>query len=77
MLGSRYRGDVRGKFFTQRVVGEWNWLPAVVVEADSLGSFKRLLDKYMEISKMGGLQVSLVGKDMFGATCGPKGLFVL
>ena len=54
VLGNRYRGEVRGKFFTQRVVGAWNRLPAVVVEADSLVSLKRLLDKYMEISKMEG-----------------------
>ena len=54
VLGNRYRGDVRGTFFTQRVVGAWNGLPATVVEADSIGSFKRLLDKYMELSKIEG-----------------------
>ena len=54
VLGSRYRGDVRGKLFTQRVVGAWNRLPVVVVEADSIGSFKRLLDKFMEVSKIEG-----------------------
>ena len=54
VLGSRYRGDVRGRFFTQRVVGPWNGLPATVVEADSIGPFKRLLDKYMELSKIEG-----------------------
>ena len=37
VLGGRYRGDVRGKFFTQRVVDAWNGLPATVVEADSIG----------------------------------------
>ena len=45
--------DVRGKFFTQRVVGAWNRLPVVVVEADSIGSFK-ILDKFMEVSKIEG-----------------------
>ncbi|XP_059510326.1 adenylate kinase 2, mitochondrial isoform X1 [Stegostoma tigrinum] len=44
VLGGRYRGDVRGTFFTQRVVSAWNTLPVVVVEAESLVTFKRLLD---------------------------------
>ena len=52
VLGSRYRGDVRGKFFTQRVVGEWNRLLSVVVEANSIGSFKRLLDEYMGLNRI-------------------------
>ena len=54
VLGSRYKGDVRGKFFTQRVVVKWNWLLAVMVEADSIGSFKRLLDEYMGLSRVEG-----------------------
>ncbi|XP_078059894.1 uncharacterized protein LOC144485672 [Mustelus asterias] len=54
VLGGRYRGDVRGKFFTQRVVGEWNRLTSVVVEANSLGSFKRLLDEYMGFNGIEG-----------------------
>ena len=52
--GRKYRGDVRGKFFTQRVMSEWNRLPSLVVEANSLGSFKRLLDKYMGSNGIGG-----------------------
>ena len=52
--GGKYRSDVRGKFFTQRVVSEWNRLPSVVVEANSLGSFKRLLDEYMGSNGIGG-----------------------
>ena len=55
MLGSRCRGDVQGPFFTQRVMGAWNRLPVVVVEVDSIWSFKRLLDKFMEVSKIEGL----------------------
>ena len=42
-----FKGDVRGRFFTQRVVGAWNSLPGEVVEADTVVSFKGHLDKYM------------------------------
>ena len=45
--GARFKGDVRGKLFTQWVVGAWNSLPGKVVEADTIMNFKGLLDKYM------------------------------
>jgi len=48
LRGDSYRTDIRGRFFTQRVVREWNALPAAVVDAPSLVAFKRLVDKYME-----------------------------
>ena len=58
MVATRgHRFKVLGsKFFTQRVVGACNGLPAMVVEADSIRSFKRLLDKYMELSKIEGFR---------------------
>jgi hypothetical protein len=40
--------DSRNHFFTQRVINEWNKLPRGVREADSVLSFKRALDRYLE-----------------------------
>ena len=48
LRGGSYRTDVRGRFFTQRVVRDWNALPAAVVDAPSLGAFKRSVDRFMD-----------------------------
>jgi len=47
---NRYRTEVRGMFFTQRVVRPWNALLAAVVNSATLWTFKRLLDEYMDVS---------------------------
>jgi len=55
VIGEMYKGDVRGIYFMQRVVGAWNALPALVVDSDMLGTFKRLLDRHMDASALTGL----------------------
>lgn len=42
----RSRLNIRRNFFSQRVINKWNELPASVVEAESVNSFKNRLDKH-------------------------------
>ena len=38
----------RQNFFSQRVVDPWNKLPQSIVDSESVGVFKRRIDKFME-----------------------------
>ena len=44
----RFRTDVGKHWFTNRVVNDWNRLSRHVVGAESISSFKRRLDKWMD-----------------------------
>ena len=39
--------DVRGRFFSLRVISTWNSLPEMVVSAQSIQSFKHLLEQFL------------------------------
>ena len=56
--GQKFRGNMRGNFFTQRVVAVWNDLPAEVVEAGSILTFKSKVDRYMDGKGMEGYGLS-------------------
>ena len=45
LIKSRSRLVVRKNFFSQRVVNNWNKLPKIVVEAESINGFKNRYDK--------------------------------
>jgi len=42
---SRSRLNIRKHYFSQRVVDKWNSLPAAIVQAQSVNSFKNMYDK--------------------------------
>ena len=56
--GQKVRGNMRGNFFTQRVVAVLNELPVEVVAAGSLVSFKNKLDRHMDEKGMEGYGMS-------------------
>ncbi len=45
---SRFSKDIRKNWFTSRVVDEWNRLSSHVVSTNTIDTFKRRLDKFMD-----------------------------
>ena len=66
--GGKFKRDVRGKFFTQRMVNAWNTLPEEAVEADSIATFKRRLDRYMNMTSIPSDEGAALRKLMAFAT---------
>lgn len=48
LRGEKWNTNLRGNVFTQRVVGIWNELPGEVVEADTITTCKRHLDRCLD-----------------------------
>ena len=77
----RFKRDLSGNFFTQRVVRIWNELPEKVVEAGPKASFKKHLDKYIDGKGLEGYGPNVGNLDQLGGhhgqhgSVGPKGLF--
>ena len=46
LRGQRVRLDIRKNFFSQRVIDSWNAVPAVIKDAATINSFKRLYGAY-------------------------------
>lgn len=46
LKGKRLNLEITGHFFTHRVINEWNRLPADVVNAETLNTFKSRFDKF-------------------------------
>ena len=42
----RYNSRCRGNFFSYRAIDQWNSLPTYIVNANSINSFKNLLDNF-------------------------------
>ena len=48
LKGKRFNTDLRKNYFNIRVINRWNALPASVVSARTIDTFKARLDKYFE-----------------------------
>ena len=44
----RFRKEIGRRWFSNRVVNDWNRLSSHVVEANTIESFKRRLDSFMD-----------------------------
>ena len=47
LIKTRSRLDIRGNFFSQRVIFPWNNLPTLVKSKPTISAFKKALDKHL------------------------------
>ena len=50
----RHRTQKRMMFFTSRIINKWNELPGLVVQANTVSSFKNRYDKFVAKNSRGG-----------------------
>ena len=50
LITQRFRTDLHKNYFNLRVVNRWNNLPANVVEANTINTFKSRLDAYFQVN---------------------------
>ena len=67
----RFRLDIRGKFFTQKVVTHWKRLPKEVVDAPSLKAFKARLDVALGSLVWWLATLNMAGRLKLDDHCGP------
>ena len=48
IVGKRFTSNEAKHFFFNRIVNVWNGLPAQVVDSNTIETFKKRLDKYLE-----------------------------
>ncbi|MCQ7016906.1 hypothetical protein [Clostridioides difficile] len=48
LVGKRFNTNISKNYYTNKVINSWNSLPAEVVAADSINSFKNRLDKHLK-----------------------------
>ena len=55
LRGGRFKTEMKGNYFSQRVVNLWNLLPHSAVESESLNGFKKEIDIFLILKRDKGV----------------------